>query len=95
MNKSGKVKWAMLIMLLLLDILITVALVYSVVQSRVMISGNDPFILNVAMVFAIIDVALWVLTFLMMYEVRTDSTLNQRIVTIERILMEKGVSIRK
>ncbi len=95
MNKSSKIKWAMLIMLLIMDILITVALVYSVVQSRVMISGNDPFILNVAMVFAIIDAALWVLTFLMMYEVRTDSTVNQRLVTLERILMERGISSRK
>jgi len=64
MNKGSKLKWAMLIMLLIMDILITVALVYSVIQSRVMISGNDPFILNVAMVFAIIDAALWVLHFL-------------------------------
>jgi hypothetical protein len=95
MNKGSKVKWAMLVMLLLMDILITVALVYSVVQSRVMISGKDPFILNVAMVFAIIDAALWVLTFLMMYEVRTDSTFNQRLITIERILMERGISSRK
>ena len=95
MNKGSKLKWAMLIMLLIMDILITVALVYSVIQSRVMISGNDPFILNVAMVFAIIDAALWVLTFLMMYEVRTDSTINQRLVTLERILMERGISSRK
>lgn len=95
MNKSSKVKWAMLIMLLLMDILVTVALVYSVVQSRVMISGKDPLLLNIAMVFAIIDAALWVLTFLMMYEVRTDSTFNQRLITIERILMERGISSRK
>lgn len=95
MSKGSKVKWAMLIMLLLVDILITVGLYYSVVQSRVMISGKDPYILNVAMLFAVIDVALWVITFLMIYEVKTDSTFHQRLVTLERILMEKGVSSRR
>jgi len=95
MSRSSKVKWAMLIMMLLLDVLITAALGYSVFKSRVLISGNDPFILNIAIILAIIDVALWILTFLMMYEVRTDSTLTQRIVTLERILMEKGLSSRK
>lgn len=95
MSRSSKVKWAMLIMMLLMDVLITAALGYSVFKSRVLISGNDPFILNIAIILAIIDVALWTLTFLMMYEVRTDSTLTQRIVTLERILMEKGLSSRK
>jgi len=95
MNKSAIIKWTMLIMLLIMDILITAALGYSVLQSRVMITGNDPFILNVAMVFAIIDVALWVVTFLMMYEVKTDSTTNQRLITLERILMERGISSRR
>lgn len=95
MSRSSKVKWAMLIMMLLMDVLITAALGYSVLKSRVLISGNDPFILNIAIILAIIDVALWVLTFLMMYEVKTDSTLTQRIVTLERILMEKGLSSRK
>jgi hypothetical protein len=95
MNKGSRIKWAMLIMLLLMDILITIALYYSVVQSRVMISGNDPYILNVAMIFGIMAAALWVLTFFMMYEVKTDSTLNQRVVTLERILMERGFNTRK
>jgi len=95
MHKSSRVKWAMLIMLLIMDILITVGLYYSVVQSRVMISGKDPYILNVAMIFAVIDAALWVLTILIIYEVKTDSTFHQRLVTLERILMEKGVSSRK
>ena len=95
MNKGSRIKWAMLIMLLIMDILITIALYYSVVQSRVMISGNDPYVLNVAMIFGIMAAALWVLTFFMMYEVKTDSTLNQRVVTLERILMERGFNTRK
>lgn len=85
----------MLIMLLMTDVLVTAILCYSVIKSRVMISGNDPFILNMVLVFAVMDVALWVLTFLIMYEVRTDSTINQRLITLERILMEKGVNNRK
>lgn len=82
-------------MLLMLDIFATLALGYSVLKSRVLISGNDPFILNVAMILAIIDVFLWMFTILMMYEVKTDSTLTQRVVTLERILMEKGFNSRK
>jgi uncharacterized membrane protein len=95
MDKSSKIKWAMLIMLLMMDVLITAALYYSIIKSRVMISGNDPFILNMAMVFAVIDAALWVLTFLMMYEVMTGSVINQRLITLERILMEKGVNTHR
>jgi len=95
MNRSGKIKWAMLIMLLMMDILITAVLCYSVLKSRVMLAGNDPFILNMVIAFAVIGAALWVLTFLMMYEVRTDSTINQRLVTLERILMENGVNNRR
>lgn len=95
MIKGTKIKWVMLIMLLAADILITAALVYSILVSRVLITGNDPYILNVAMIIAIIDFALWCLTFFLMYEVKTDSTLTQRVITLERILMEKGISSRK
>lgn len=90
MKKGTIAKWSMLIMLLMLDVLVTGALVYSVVQSKVMISGNDPYVLNVAMIFGIIDVALWVITMLIIYEIRSDSLLDQRLVTLERLLLENG-----
>jgi hypothetical protein len=92
---GSKIKWAMLIALLMMNILITAALYYSIFQSRVMISGNDPFILNMVFVLAIMSVVLWVITFFMIYEVRTDSTLHQRVVTLERLLMEKGFNNHK
>jgi hypothetical protein len=95
MLKGTKIKWVMLITLLIADILATAALAYSAFVSRVLVTGNDPYILNVAMILAIIDFALWCLTFFLMYEVKTDSTLTQRIITLERILMEKGISSRK
>ena len=95
MDKGTKIKWAMLIMLIMLDILITVALAYSVFLSKTLITGNDPFILNVAMIFAIVDIALWCLTVFSIYEVKTNSTLTQRVVALERILMERGISSRK
>lgn len=95
MMGGSKIKWAMLITLLMIDIVITAALYYSVIKSRVMISGNDPFILNMVMIIAVIDAALWVFTFLMIYEVKTDATLHQRIVTLERLLMEKGFNSHK
>jgi hypothetical protein len=95
MTKGSIIKWAMLVMLLLMDIFITVALVYSVMQSRVLIIENDPFILNIAMIFAMIDIALWAITLLVVYEIKTDSTLNQRVITLERILMERGFNNRK
>jgi hypothetical protein len=95
MIKGTKIKWVMLITLLIADILITAALAYSTLVSRVLITGNDPYILNVAMIIAIIDFALWCVTLFLMYEVKTDSTLTQRVITLERILMEKGLSSRK
>jgi len=95
MSRSIKIKWAMLIMLFMLDLLITAALAYSVFVSRVMITGYDPFILNIAMVFALVGVAIWVLTGLMIYQIKTDSTMDQRLVTLERILMDRGLNSRK
>lgn len=82
-------------MLLLMDIFIAVALGYSVLQSKILLTNDDPFILNVAMIFGLIDAALVVLTFLMIYEIKTDSSLNQRIITLERNVMEKGFNNRK
>ena len=90
MNRGIKVKWAMIIMLIMTNILITAGLVYSVFKSQVMISGNDPFILNMAMIFAVVGVALWIVTFFMISEVISDSSMNRRLVIIEKILMEKG-----
>jgi len=95
MNRAAIIKWAMLVLLLMLDIIITAALYYSIIKSRVLISGNDPFILNMAIILAIIDAILWVITFFMIYEIRTDSTFNQRLITLERILMEKGFTRTK
>lgn len=95
MNRGIKVKWAMIIMLIMTNILITAGLVYSVFKSQVMISGNDPFILNMAMIFAVVGVALWIVTFFMISEVISDSSMNRRLVIIEKILMEKGVNNRK
>lgn len=92
---GNKAKWAMLITLFLMDIVITAALYYSILKSRVLLSGNDPFILNMIIILAIIGAALWVLTFFMVLEIRTDSSLHQRLVTIERLLMEKGFNSRK
>jgi len=94
-NRGIKVKWAMIIMLIMTNILITAGLVYSVFKSQVMISGNDPFILNMAMIFAVVGVALWIVTFFMISEVISDSSMNRRLVIIEKILMEKGVNNRK
>lgn len=79
----------------MMDILVTAALTYSVIVSHVMISGNDPFILNIAMVFGIIDAAMWVITFLMIYGLNSDSVTNQRLVTLERILIDRGFNSRK
>jgi hypothetical protein len=92
---GNKAKWAMLITLFLMDIVITAALYYSILKSRVLLSGNDPFILNMVIILAIIGAALWVLTFFMVLEIRTDSSLHQRLVTIERLLMEKGFNSRR
>jgi len=94
MNKGNVIKWALLVMLLLTDIFSTIALVYSVIKSQVLITGNDPFILNVAMILSIIVAALWVITFLIVYVIKIDSTLEQRIITVERILMERGINTR-
>lgn len=80
----------MLIMLLITDIFTTGALIYSVIKSNVLVIENDPFVLNIALIFAIIDVSLWVITFLIIYEIKAYSNMHQRIVTLERILMEKG-----
>jgi hypothetical protein len=95
MKKGTIAKWSLVIMLLMLDVLVTGALVYSVFQSHVMISGNDPFILNVAMIIVIFDVALWIITILVIYEIRSDSSLDQRLVTLERLLLENGFNNRK
>jgi len=95
MKKGTIAKWSLVIMLLMLDVLVTGALVYSVFQSRVMISGNDPFILNVAIIISIFDVALWVITMLIIYEIRNDSSSDQRLVTLERLLLENGFNNHK
>jgi hypothetical protein len=92
MSRSSIFKWAMLIMLLLMDVFTTIALLYSVFQSQVLITGSDPFILNVALIFAVIDIALWVITFFMIYEIKTDSSLNKRVTIIEKLLSERGVN---
>jgi uncharacterized membrane protein len=94
-NRGIKVKWAMIIMLIMTNILITAGLVYSIFKSQVMISGNDPFILNMAMIFAVVGVALWIVTFFMISEVVSDSSMNRRLIIIEKILMEKGINNRK
>lgn len=95
MKRGTIVKWSMLVTLLMLDVIASGALAYSIAVSKVMISGNDPFILNMAMVFAVIDVALWVVTFLIIYDLKTSSDIDQRLVTLERLLMENGFNNRR
>lgn len=95
MKRGTIVKWSMLVTLLMLDVIASGALAYSIAVSKVMISGNDPFILNMAMVFAVIDVALWVVTFLIIYDLKTSSDIDQRLVTLERLLMENGFNSRR
>ena len=95
MKKGTIAKWSMLVMLLMLDVLSTGALGYSVFQSKVMLSGNDPFLLNIAMIFGIMVISLWILTFLTIYSIRSDSSLDQRLVTLERLLLENGFNNRK
>lgn len=95
MNRSVLFKWSLIVTLLLTDIFSTAALIYSVLKSQVLITGSDPFILNVAMIFAIITVGLWVSTFIAILEVKFASKLDQRLVIIEKILIERGFSIRK
>jgi len=94
-GRSNKGKWAMLIMLCMMNILITAGLGYSVFKSQVMISGNDPFILNIAMILSVVDIALWIITGIMISEIRTGSSVDRRLVTLERLLMEKGINNRK
>lgn len=95
MKKGTIAKWSMLVMLLMLDVLSIGALIYSVFQSKVMLSGNDPFLLNIAMVFGIMEVSLWVLTILIIYNIRSDSLLDQRLITLERLLLDNGFNNRK
>jgi len=85
MDKITRTKLAMLVTMVLMNIFTTIALYYTMAVSNMMNieAESDPFVLNIAMIFAIVIAFMWVVTLILFYEFKTDDAIKSRVHVIE------------
>lgn len=88
LGKVKKTKTSMLVALVILNILATIALLFMMTNSTLVTSGSSltetivtlyGFSLNISLVFAIFIAIVWLIVFILFYEMKTDDELENNI----------------